>query len=570
MAVFVNEIRMNVLNNNPYRLLGVYTNSPTKERLANHNRIKAFLKVGKSVSFSLDLPQYLQPINRTDALVADADAKLALPKDQMFYALFWFIKTTPLDEVAFNHLVAGEIDKAEEIWQKKECASSLQNRIVCALMRNDYAQTVSCAEALYGNMQYVGQLVSTVIGTGGGVDVTNLPFAFLDALCEETDVKKILPNITNSTWKKYIGEKAVKPLIDKIQEAIDVAKKSRGKGSLARLNAGNILVKDIKNTLSQLKNFLSISDLQYQMIADKLGLEIQQCGIDNYNESDDADAAHKAMKLQKYALKIVVGQMAKDRCKENVDILQEIIDNLPPSDVFAEDKAIHEELRKYCLLPNKICHAITLLNNTKHHLQTIKRKLGATDDYYLKISTLIVRSALSNVIAEVNGALAIFNGDKDDSEDDFAILSRGYLPPLKTALREAWKATMIMDGFDMEADYKAKRYNENRSTLIRLWEQLEFSTYTSRILTSPLINPTTTASPYFTPGRGTINRQPTSADGHNSSKSSSSLNGCVVALIAWSVLGCIIGAICKALGGGFSAGFFISGFLVLIVWNGKD
>ena len=117
LAVFVNEIRMNVLKNNPYRLLGVYTNSPTKERLANHNRMKAFLKVGKSVSFSLDLPQYLQPINRTDALVADAEAKLTLPKEQILHAQFWFIKTTLLDEVAFNHLFAGEIDKAEEIWQ---------------------------------------------------------------------------------------------------------------------------------------------------------------------------------------------------------------------------------------------------------------------------------------------------------------------------------------------------------------------------------------------------------------------------------------------------------------------
>ena len=116
-------------------------------------------------------------------------------------------KTTPLDDVAFNHLIAGELSKAEEIWQKKETLSSLQNRIVCALMCDDYAQALSCAEALYGNMQYVGQLVSTVIGTGGGVDVTNLPFAFLDALCEETDVKKILPNITNSTWKNILARR---------------------------------------------------------------------------------------------------------------------------------------------------------------------------------------------------------------------------------------------------------------------------------------------------------------------------------------------------------------------------
>lgn len=248
--MFVNEIRMNVLNNNPYRLLGVYANSPTKERLANHNRMKAFLKVGKPVSFPLDLPRYLQPNNRTDALVADADAKLALPKEQMFYAQFWFVKTTPLDDVAFNHLIAGELSKAEEIWQKKETFSSLQNSIVCALMRGDYAQALSCAEALYGNMQYVNQFVSAVIGTGGKVDVTNLPFTFLDTLCEEIDVQKILPHIANSIWKKHISGKAINPLIGTIQNAIAIAKKSRGKGSQARLEAGEVLMKEQKSLCS--------------------------------------------------------------------------------------------------------------------------------------------------------------------------------------------------------------------------------------------------------------------------------------------------------------------------------
>ena len=32
MTAFVNGIRMNILQNNPYRLLGVYSNFPTKER----------------------------------------------------------------------------------------------------------------------------------------------------------------------------------------------------------------------------------------------------------------------------------------------------------------------------------------------------------------------------------------------------------------------------------------------------------------------------------------------------------------------------------------------------------
>lgn len=465
---------MNILQNNPYRLLGVYSNSPTKERLANHNRMKAFLKVGKPVSFPLDLPQYLTSINRTETSVVEAEAKLTLPKDQILYAQFWFVKATPLDEVAFKHLLSGEIDKAEEIWQKKECASSLQNLIVCSLMRNDFAHTLSYAETLYGNVQYIGHLVSAVNGTDGNVDATDLAFSFLDILCEEFGATKLLPFVSVASWRNHIEEKTVKPLIDKISDAIDIAKKSKGKGAKARLNAGETLRRNTRNAILQLKGFLSTKDLQYQIIADKLGLEILQCGIDYYNDSEEPDAAHKAMSLQKYAKSIVVGQMAKDRCKENVDILQKIIDNLPPAEVFAEDRAIKEELRKYCQLPDKICHAVTLLNNAKPHIQSIKRKLGVSNAYYLKISTQIVGNALSNVIAEVNEAQSIFSADKDDPNAALAAILG--VTHVKSVLEEAWKATRIMDGFDMEADYKSGRYGKNRSILKELCGNLDIPT----------------------------------------------------------------------------------------------
>lgn len=537
LAVFVNEIRMNVLKNNPYRLLGVYTNSPTKERLANHNRMKAFLKVGKSVSFSLDLPQYLQPINRTDALVADADAKLALPKDQMFYALFWFIKTTPLDDIAFNHLIAGERSKAEEIWQKKETLSSLQNRIVCALMCDDYKQALSCAETLYANMEYVNQFMSAVIGTGGNVDVTDLPFTFLDALCEEIDVQKILPHIENSIWKKHISGKAINPLIDTIQNAIAIAKKSRGKGSQARLEAGEVLMKSTKATLQQLMSLLPKTDLQYQMIADKLGLEILQCGIDYFNEADEADTAHKAMKLQKYAMGIVVGQMAKDRCKENVDTLQKIIDNLPPSEVYSEDRAIHEELRKYCLLPDKICHAVTLLNNTRPHLQAIKHKLGVSNDYYLKISSQVVGNALINIIAEVNEAQSSL-GNAHYGRDNATKALVHLAIVVKPVVEKAWEATMIMDTFDMEYDFKSKKYNENRSILKELCEQLGVSTSTSKPTSSQANRARqVNNSSFATTSRAIPNRQQVTINNNNSSNYVDDSHwGCLLLIAVISIL----------------------------------
>lgn len=532
-------IRMNILQNNPYRQLGVYSNSPTKERLANHNRMKAFLKVGKSVSFPLDVPQYLSSINRTEASAADAEAKLTLPKDQILHAQFWFIKTTPLDEVAFNHLFAGEIEKAEEIWQKRECLSALQNRIVCALIRNRYDSAIMCAEVLYGNTQYLNQFVSTIIGTGGNFDVSNLAFSFLDILCDEIGASKLLPFITNSSWKEHIGEKAVKPLVDSIQEAIYIAQKTKGKGSNARLNAGETLRKNTRDAILQLKGFLSTKDLQYQMIADKLGLEILQCGIDYFNDSEEPDAAHKAMSLQKYAKSIAVGQMAKDRCKENVDILQRIIDNLPPSEVFVEDRAIHEELRKYCLLPDKICHAVTLLNNTKPHIQSIKRKLGVSNSYYLKISTQVVGNALSNIIAEVNEAQSIFSADKDDPNATLAAILG--ITHVKSVLEEAWKATKIMDGFDMESEYKNGRYNENRSILKGLCDQLGVSTsaYTSSSSSSRTTqrSQTSTARPYSsTSNRTSANRQTTSTSSSNSSNSSDDTPWGCIAVIAIGII----------------------------------
>ena len=534
---------MNILQNNPYRQLGVYSNSPTKERLANHNRMKAFLKVGKSVSFPLDVPQYLSSINRTEASVADAEAKLTLPKDQILYAQFWFMKATPLDEVAFNHLFAGEIKKAEEIWQKRECLSALQNLIVCALIRNKYDSAILYAEVLYGNKQYLNQFVSTIIGTGGNFDVSNLAFSFLDILCDEIGASKLLPFIANSSWKEYIGEKAVKPLIDSIQEAINIAQKTKGKGSNARLNAGEALRKNTRNAILQLKGFLSTEDLQYQMIADKLGLEILQCAIDYFNDSEEPDSAHKAMSLLRYAKSIVVGQMAKDRCKENVDILQRIIDNLPPSEVSEEDRAIHEELRKYCLLPDKICHAVTLLNNTKPYIQSIKRKLGVSNAYYLKISTQIVGNALSNVIAEVNEAQSIFSADKDDPNATLAAILG--ITHVKSVLEEAWKATRIMDSFDMESEYKNGRYNENRSILKELCEQLGVSTsnkqpailqpYTSSSSSSRTTqrSQTSTTRPYSsTSNRTSANRQTTSTSSSSSSNSSDDTPwGCFIVII---------------------------------------
>ena len=190
------------------------------------------------------------------------------------------------------------------------------------------------------------------------------------------------------------------------------------------------------------------------MIADKLGLEILQCGIDYYNDSDEPDCATKAMQLQEYALKVVVGKMAKDRCQENVDILKKIIAELPPAEVMDEHEAIHIALVTFATQPDLIKYSQRLIRTCASHIVAIKEKLGRDNKYYLKISTTVVNNALGNVIAEVNEAQA---------EEDFDVL--------KSTLVEAWRTQLYLDKFDVEPEFKDGRLKECRSALYGIIEQ---------------------------------------------------------------------------------------------------
>ena len=112
--------------NNPYRILGVYSNSPKKEQVANKGKMQAFLRVKKSMPFKLDLKDILPEVQRTQELVDYADSELALSTSQIKHAQFWFINKTPIDGIAFNHLTGGNIDTAIDFWRKSPNLSSFK------------------------------------------------------------------------------------------------------------------------------------------------------------------------------------------------------------------------------------------------------------------------------------------------------------------------------------------------------------------------------------------------------------------------------------------------------------
>ena len=522
---------------NPYRILGVYANAAKKDIVANKGKATAFLKVNKPVEYPLDLKGILPTPNRTLDLMNEAEAHLAIAKEQIKYAQFWFLqKMTPLDDIAFNHLLAGNMAAAKEIWSKQESLSSLQNKLVCYLIENKPWLAVKTAEKLYDKFgtDYIRKIDANCTLQMSAIDLLH---QFIDSLGEEIGMQKLLGYELGTETKAYISSQAVGPLINKISAEVEKTKKVDRKDPKARIEAARKLVTNTKEPFSQLKSILSATDSQYQMIADKLGLEILQCGIDYFNNSDDDDAPHTAMKMQKYAQSVVVGTLAKQRCEENVKILQKIINELPPKEVMTEDRVIKAELNKHVRSSDKITVAITLLNSTKPKLQSIKQKLGATNTHYLNLSTQVVGLALHKVIGEVNEV-------QNDPQIAFRLqlglgLDQNSIDNLKMVLRQAWNATTIMDEFDMEAKFLS-HYNQNRSTLKSMCSDLGISTYVSRPSTNshPVSKPTNTTSTT----RNTIPSRPSSSleeDNENEKY------GCIAAI------GTIVvfASICALLGG---------------------
>ena len=452
---------------NPYRILGVYANSPKRDIVANKGRATAFLKVNRPVEYPLDLKGILPAPNRTLDLMNEAEAHLAIAKEQIKYAQFWFLqKMSPLDDIAFNHLLAGNMAGAIEIWSKQESLSSLQNKLVCYFIESKLELAIKTAEKLY---EKFGNDYISKVDANCTLQMTadDLLHQFVDSLGEEIGMQPLFGLTLGVDTKAYISSQAIAPLINKISSEVDKTKKVDHKDPKARIEAARKLVKNTKEAFSQLKSVLPATDSQYQMIADKLGLEILQCGIDYFNNSKDDGRHQTAMKMQKYAQSTVVGSLAKQRCEENVRILQDLIDKLPPEETKKEYENLQKIIALFILLPIDVDAILKFLKDTCHDLVAIKEKLGNVNPFYIQQATLVAQIALSKSIDALNEA----------QEEEFPKLNGinrdDAIKTMKHVFAASWEIMLWIELIDADSDFKASRLKPNKTALKNILDQVD-------------------------------------------------------------------------------------------------
>lgn len=469
---------INAIINNPYRILGVYTNSPKKEQIANQAKIKAFLRVNKNMSFPLDLPGILPQIVRNQEKIDCAESELSLLSGQIKNAQFWFLHDSAVDIIAIKRLLSGNIDHAIELWQNKwkGSLSSLQNLFVCYLIKGNYESAIlNCAIPLYEkfSVQFIN-----LIDEKANISKEELIKNIITVLGKEgIDMLQIVEKSSSDLWIDLVSESTVEPLIIKLNSLIENAKSTKGTDGKVRLNAGNELMSYSNNILKELRSILGYHNNRYKLIADKIAQEVLQCSIDYYNSTNDFESSIKALPLCEYALSIAVGDISRQRCQQNYDIVKNIYENLPPEEVIEDIKEIEGILSRYSKKERTTKNSLNLLIETRGYLVSIKEILGKSNSYYLNISSKIGNAVLNNLIEEVNNAQ---KEDKPNPLDSFlgrnshygishsrlyseeSIRKKAIL--LKSVLHNAWRTILFLDLMDKTDEFD-ERFESNRKTL---------------------------------------------------------------------------------------------------------
>jgi len=503
---------MEIIEKNPFRILGLFANSSEKELQKNKSKIKAYSKVGKTIIFDTDFP-FLPVVNRTDNMLNYAYSKLQQNRDKVHYGLFWFLLLTPADEIAIRYLRTGNIEKAKEIWAKLISDGNVTSENYSAFNNLGTLLLVSSnKEELHKGLLLKIQLIISKNFVDYVTVVTDKTFSmdnkhqlnnFIDETIKELgeslefDNSEIISLFKDfdQQIKDTIIDKICSKLISNIEILIESTKKKRKENKSEAYEYGIKLYNNTKNDFNIISEILDNKSIKYGFIADNLAKEILQCGIDYFNywsehypefldeTGIDIDPDVKALELFEIAEKIAVSSIVKDRIKENTTGIMKWIETKQQieKEKLVEDELafLAEQINLYKNIDqvNNLLEALSMaekfVDNCTPKLNSIKNILGDndefydTDEFYIEISSIIATIAQNIVISVLN-----------TDAKKMMMLSQGGIDKLyllrkhKVLVLAALKVARKIRELDMSPELK-KQFNENYEELNSLLKNIE-------------------------------------------------------------------------------------------------
>ena len=463
---------LDIVTNNPFRILGVAANAPQKEIAGNTTKIKRFSAAGKSVSYITDFESFLGPVNRTQDNVETSLSRINLPEDKIKHALFWFLNTNEVDAKALQLLSSDGLDAFSDYYDENGddgTACRINSNASCLLRKREWLEVfIQELPDLINNEQFTADLVSKVCGDNYVIDKDKLSELFIDTLIDECDAKQLylLYSDAYSTTREkcadYVKEKIIGEYESKINGEIKIARAVPRDDAEGNLKAAKNLISRTKTAIQAAREFLTESDPQYVVIADALAKQILQSGINYYNSSADDERPYKAMEVQSYAESLAVGELAKKRCEENTAILRKIINSLPPKACKGIDGEIDtlistsrfNTIDQIIMFLKRGTDIIVKIKTLKETEAQTKDEITHFNDFIQSASTEIGAKALNESIDVVNNYL------KNNSGSSAIVF-----------IKKAWECMCYIGSLDLDKDYRTNRFNPNNKTLGEMYDR---------------------------------------------------------------------------------------------------
>ena len=332
---------MTLIQNNPYRVLGVYSNASLKEITANKSKLAKYASVGKTVAFDADMAGFLPSVERTEATIEKAFADLSLPADKLKHALFWFAKDNAVDEMALAHLNAGNKDKATELLTKRNSWSTLMDLGVLALAQGDMAAAIRNISEVIHTVDYRNALVDAVCGDTFNISENDVAEMFINALLETHTPVELYPlfvaNSEATADAGYLKSTMTNQPVDKLNAEISKAA-AVVDDPVEIYMAGKVLTENAKPLLVELEKLLGTESMEYRLLAEKCAKQVLQCCINSVNKLQEEVEKGQVMRFKNYAPQVKrmlaaidtshLSANLKDRIETNFQTLKEIVQNI--------------------------------------------------------------------------------------------------------------------------------------------------------------------------------------------------------------------------------------------------
>lgn len=423
---------MDIIRNNPYRVLGVLANASRKEIERNKSQIKAFAKVGKTPSFPYDFANILGPVDRSEDNLNDAVSKLTFDKDKVAYGLFWFHNASFIDEETLRRLKESSLDYA--INYLANCGlssySAYINMGVISLLSSNWVCAAYCYTRLFETEDIWNQYVNSITDNPSSLSIDDTIGTLTDNLIKYSPSINWIEVFHNTSFKistknidcgdklktsklySVLAPKFVSSITNEIDSLLVEAEGISYSDVNKNLNMATKLEQSCRELLASLKSTIEDDDSTYIHYADKVALQtLQNCIAYYNNDLRNPNCAKNVLRLVRFCVRISEGKIVKDKCKNNFDIIKEAYDNMCPPEIFEDVSYIKEQLSTFDKSNSNYLFARLkrLIDNINSRLINIKQKVGESEKYYYALSTQTIYFAFNIIIPIINKELEAYD-----------------------------------------------------------------------------------------------------------------------------------------------------------------